>query len=148
MCSPLLSCKGGHFGWPLFCPSIFFSHWLVAPLFELLSVTSVPHHPLLTAGKISSHSEPQAPPQSASCKGASRAFKRECHGCQRRVLGHGNLLTFLTGKCCKFQGLALRDSLWDALRDPFAPFFKGCLLGNPYGMPSSKVGAWKKRRFV
>ena len=129
VCFPLLSCKGGCFG------LVFVLHFfcLIAwrrRFFELLSGASVPHHRPLTAGKPLVIASQPAPPQCASCKGA---FKGGRHGCQRKVLGHGNPLTFLSGKCCKFQGFALRDTLRDALRvalrDPFAPFFTGCLPG-------------------
>ena len=114
-----------------FCPSIFFVSLAGGGrFFELLSGTSVPHHRPLTAEKPLVTASQPAPPQCASCKGAFKGGRR---GCQRRVLGHGNPLTFLSGKCCTFQGFALRDTLRDALRDalpdPFAPFFTGCLPG-------------------
>ena len=96
VCFPLLSCKGGHIGlflsFNLFC---LIGWW--HRFFELLSGTSVPHHPPLTAGKPLVTASQPAPPQCASCKGA---FKGGRHGCQRRFLGHGNPLTFLSGKCC------------------------------------------------
>ena len=126
---PLLSCKGGCFGLFLSFNSFCLIGWR-RRFFELLSGTSVPHHRPLTAGKPLVIASQPAPPQCASCKGA---FKGGRHGCQRRVLGHGNPLTFLWGKCCKFQGFALRDTLRDALRDalrdPLAPFFTGCVPG-------------------
>ena len=129
MCFPLLSCKGGCFGLCFVLQFFCLIAWR-RRFFELLSGTSVPHHRPLTAGKPLVIASQPAPPQCASCKGA---FKGGRHGCQRKVLGNGNPLTFLSGTCCKFQGFALRDTLRDALRDalrdPFAPFFTGCLPG-------------------
>ena len=128
VCSPLLSCKGGHFGFFLLHLFCLVGWWRRS--FKLLSGTSVLHHPPLTAGKPLVTASQPAPPQCASCKGA---FKGGHHGCQSRVLDHGNPLTFLSGTCCKFQGFALQDTLRDALRDalqdPFAPVFTGCLPG-------------------
>ena len=112
--------------WPCFVLHFFCLIGWWRCFFELLSGTSVPHHPPLTAGKPLVTASQPAAPQCASCKGA---FKGGRHGCQRRVLGHGNPLTFLSGKCCKFQGFALRDTLRDAC-------LTGSLCASLYGMPS------------
>ena len=141
VCFPLLTCKGATLAF-FFCNYFCLTgRW--CRFFELLSSPDSRETP--------SHSKPT----SHKVRPVKVPLKGGRHGCQRRHLGHGNPLTFLSGKCCKFQGLALRDTLRDALRDalhdPFAPFFTGCLLGPPvnppYGIPSSKVEPGKRGDF-
>ena len=55
-------------------------------------------------------------------------------------------------KVLRIPGLALRDTLQDALRDPLPPFFTGCLLVSTCetSLPDavSKGESLEKRRFV